>query len=74
MVKRRQSEEGYPALMTDLPPHLHARLVAASAVLRVPIENLVESALEAHLEGLEPGQQELIDRLASETVRRTKRQ
>jgi hypothetical protein len=57
-----------------LPPHLHARLQAASMVLRTPLDRLVESALESHLDTLEEGQRELIDRLASETMSRTERE
>ena len=37
-------------------------------VLRTPLDRLVESALESHLDTLDEGQRELIDRLASETM------
>jgi hypothetical protein len=64
----------YPRLRTSLPPHLHARLQAASLVLRTPLERLVEAALEAHLDQLDEGQRELIDRLAAETMTRMERE
>jgi hypothetical protein len=74
MARRRRSPDRYPTLHSTLPPHLHARLQAASMVLRTPLDRLVESALESHLDTLEEGQRELIDRLASETMARTERE
>ncbi len=43
-------------------------------VLRTPLDRLVESALESHLDQLDEGQRELIDRLASETMSRMERE
>jgi len=43
-------------------------------VLRTPLDRLVETALEAHLDHLDEGQRELIDRLAAETVTRMERE
>jgi hypothetical protein len=74
VAKRRQSPDRYPRLRTSLPPHLHARLQAASMVLRTPLDRLVEIALESHLDHLDEGQRELIDRLAAETVTRMERE
>lgn len=73
MARRRRSPERYPTLSSSLPPHLHARLQAAALVLRTPLDRLVESALESHLDNLDEGQRELIDRLASETMSRMER-
>ena len=42
-------------------------------MLRTPLDRLVESALESHLDNLDEGQRELIDRLASETMSRMER-
>jgi hypothetical protein len=42
-------------------------------VMRTPLDRLIESALESHLDHLDEGQRELIDRLASETMSRTER-
>ena len=42
-------------------------------VLRTPLDRLVESALESHLDHLDEAQRELIDRLASETMSRMER-
>ena len=64
----------YPRLHTGLPPYLIARLQAAATVLRVPVEKLVEEAVEARITSLGDGQRELIDRLAAETVMRTERE
>jgi hypothetical protein len=43
-------------------------------VLRTPLDRLVESALESHLDHLDEEQRELIDRLAAETVTRMERE
>jgi hypothetical protein len=43
-------------------------------VLRTPLDRLVESALESHLDPLDAGQRELIDRLAAETMMRMERE
>lgn len=63
----------YPRLRTRLPPHLQARLQAAASVLHVPVDTLVEAALERHIADLSEEQRELIDRVAAETVMRTER-
>jgi len=72
--RKRRPPDRYPRLDTSLPPHLHARLQAASLVLRTPLERLVETALESHLDHLDEAQRELIDRLASETMSRMERE
>jgi len=74
VARRRRAADRYPKLNSSLPPHLHARLQAASMVLRTPLDRLVESALESHLDTLDEGQRELIDRLASETMSRMERE
>jgi len=43
-------------------------------VLRIPPERLLEAALEAHLDCLDEGKRELIDRLAAETMMRMERE
>jgi hypothetical protein len=74
VARKRRAPDRYPKLHSSLPPHLHARLQAASMVLRIPLDRLVESALESHLDQLDEGQRELIDRLASETMSRMERE
>ena len=64
----------YPRLSMGLPPHLHARLQAASLVLKTPVQDLVEKAVESHISGLGEDVRELIDRVAAETVMRTERE
>lgn len=61
----------YPKLSTPLPPHLHARLHAAAAVLRRPVETLVEEALERHISALDEKTLELIDRAAASLLARS---
>ncbi len=71
MVRKERQISKYPRLGRQLPPHLHARLQAASTVLGVSVDSLIETSLEAHIEGLEESTIELIDRIASETMVRT---
>ena len=70
MAKARQVSK-YPRVTAYLPPHLHARLQAASTVLGTPIYKLIEAALESHFEDLDDTKRELIDRVASEVLVRT---
>ena len=72
MAKRGRPAK-YPRFSARIPTHLVARLQAASSVLGIPIDELIEKALETHLEGLEldDTKRELIDRFASETLVRT---
>lgn len=74
MARRGRGDRRYPRLDAALPPHLYARLHAASTVLGVSVDRLVETALETRLGELNETQLELIDRLASETVQRTERE
>lgn len=69
----RSSNRGrkYPKLTTPLPPHLHARLHAAATVLRIPVETLVEQALQQHVDTLDDAQRELIDRVAASLLERS---
>lgn len=60
----------YPALIVDLPPHLRARLLAASAVLGVPIEELINEALTRQIDRLDRGRHEVVDRMAAESLHR----
>jgi hypothetical protein len=73
-MPRKRAPDRYPRLRASLPPHLHARLQAAAMVLHTPLDRLVEAALEAHLDHLDEGKRELIDRLAAETVTRMERE
>ena len=61
----------YPRLETRLPPHLLARLDAASTILKRPVDELVAEALELHLGQLEEDKRELIDRVAASLLTRT---
>ena len=72
MAKRGRHAK-YPPVATNIPAHLLARLQAVSSVLGIPVDELVEKALESHLEGLDLDdvRRELIDRFASETLVRT---
>ena len=72
MAKRGRNAK-YPRVSTKIPPHLLARLQAASSVLALPVEELLESALESHLDAIELDEtrRELIDRFAAETMVRT---
>lgn len=74
MTERGDSGGRYPRLHIGLPPHLLARLQAASSLLRVSVETLVEEAVEARLSELSDEQREIVDRLAAETVMRTERE
>ncbi len=71
----KQTNRGQPCryspLTVELPPHLKARLQAASVVLKVPVPELVEAALALRVEGLDRQTLELIDRFAAETLRRS---
>jgi len=71
MAKRSRRTSKYPRVATPLPAHLYARLQAASSVLGTSIHQLIEEALDAHLAVLDDTKQELIDRVASETLVRT---
>lgn len=62
---RSKRQPRYPPLATPLPAHLHARLQAAATVLKVPVERVLEAALETHFRGLPELQRELIDRVAA---------
>ncbi len=61
----------YPRLVTPLSPHLHARIHAASTVLKRPVEELVEQAVQSHLAGLAEEKRELIDRVAASLLHST---
>lgn len=61
----------YPKLVTRLPPYLHARLHATSTVLGTPVEQLIESALDAQFTRLDEPQRELIDRVAASLIHTT---
>lgn len=71
MANTRRRRYKNPRITTDLPPHLHARLHAASTVLHVPVSKFVESALESAFEKLDDDQIELIDRVAATLLVRT---
>lgn len=58
----------YPPLTTELPRHLHARLHAASTVLKKPLDEIVEAALDHYLARVAPDKAEVIDRVASSLV------
>jgi hypothetical protein len=70
MARTRRTAK-YPPLTIHLSPHVHARLQAASTVLRAPVEELIESALEYHLRNMEEDKLELIDRVAASLLTRT---
>lgn len=72
-MAKRGRQPKYPPVSARIPTHLRARLQAASTVLGIPFAELVERALESHLESLELDEtkRELIDRFASETLVRT---
>lgn len=74
MARRGRRAAKYPRQETDLPQHLYARLQAASTVLGKPLVELIEAALESHLEDLDDDKRELIDRVASEVLVRTERE
>lgn len=71
MARRERQAAKYPRVQADLPQHLYARLQAASTVLGQPLAELIEAALESHLEALDDDRRELIDRVASEVLVRT---
>ncbi len=72
-MARRSQQAKYPRVSTTIPPHLLARLQAASSVLSIPVDELLAKALESHLDAIELDEtrRELIDRFASETMVRT---
>lgn len=71
MARRARRTSKYPRVAADLPAHLYARLHAAASLLGTPVHELIEKALESHLEDLDDTRRELIDRLASEVLVRT---
>ena len=71
MARRERRPSKYPRVSADLPLHLYAKLRAASTVLGRPVAEIIEAALESHLEALDDDKRELIDRVASEVLVRT---
>lgn len=72
-MARRARAAKYPKTHLRIPTYLRARLQAAATVLGKPVHELIEEAVELHLEslGLAETERELIDRFASETLVRT---
>jgi len=75
-MAKRGRQAKYPRFTAQIPAHLVARRQAASTVLGVPVDELLEKALATYREGLQidDTKRELIDRFASETLVRTERE
>ncbi len=75
-MAKRGRQAKYPRFSARIPAHLVARMQAVASVLGVPVDELLEKALERYLESLQLDEtrRELIDRFASETLVRTERE